>query len=47
MKRFLAFLLDLSGRLGHRSESFHNGSLRANQPNEPAYNFGYWRSLVS
>jgi hypothetical protein len=47
MKRFPAFLLALGGRLGKRSESFHNDSLRANQPNEPAYNFGYWRSLVS
>lgn len=47
MKRFLAFLLDLGKRIGHRNESFHNDSLRANQPDEPAYNFGYWRSLVS
>jgi hypothetical protein len=47
MKRFLALLLDLGRRIGRRSESFHNDSLRANQPNEPAYDFGYWRSLVS
>lgn len=47
MKRFLALLLDLGRRIGHRSESFHDDSLRANQSNEPVYNFGYWRSLVS
>jgi hypothetical protein len=47
MKWILAFLRSLAGRaIGSRTDLVHNDSLRANQFNDPAYTFSYWRSLV-
>ncbi len=47
MKRVLAFLLDIASNRARRGKAaFHDDTLRANQGSKPAYNFGYWRSLV-
>jgi hypothetical protein len=48
MKRMLTFLLDLFVRRARRRKDvYHNDALRANQFNDTANTFGYWRSLVS
>jgi len=48
MKRMLTFLLDRVRRAARRDgDGYHNDALRANQFNDPANTFGYWRSLVS
>jgi hypothetical protein len=47
MKRILAILLDLARNAAGRRDGYHNDALRANQFNDPANTFGYWRSLVS
>lgn len=47
MKGTLTFLLGLIRKAaGGRSNRYHNDALRANQFNDPANTFGYWRSLV-
>lgn len=48
MNRALVVLFNLvRNRIAPKKPAYHNDALRANQPNEPFYNFSYWRSLVS
>lgn len=48
MKRVLAFLLDYArAKVGGGANTFHDDRLRANQFDESANTFSYWRALVS
>ncbi len=46
MKKILVFLFDLARRL-HSNDTFHDDTLRANQGQESAQTFSFWRALVS
>lgn len=47
MKEILAsFLTHIQAKFARRT-SYHNDALRANQFNDPAPAFSFWRSLVS
>ncbi|MBV9027146.1 MAG: hypothetical protein JO311_00890 [Candidatus Eremiobacteraeota bacterium] len=47
MKEILAFFFTRIQATFARRTNYHNDALRANQFNDPAPAFSFWRSLVS
>ena len=47
MREILAFFIARIHAKFVRGNAYHNDALRANQFNDPAPSFSYWRSLVS